>query len=146
MRKGRKITWDDLAAQARSNLLVPDKKRKSPAHEEHDLQCACVNWFNLVHPNMRLNLFAVPNGGRRDKVTGARLKAEGVRPGVADLILLKQRHGYGALLIEMKTSKGVLSQLQRIWRNHVSLDGYKYVVCRSVQDFIKEVNEYLDEE
>lgn len=145
MPKGRKITWEELAAQARNNL-VPTKKRKSPAHEEHDLQCACVNWFNLVHPNMRLNLFAVPNGGRRDKVTGARLKAEGVRPGVADLILLKQRHGYGALLIEMKTSKGVLSQLQRIWRNHVSLDGYKYVVCRSVQDFIKEVNEYLDEE
>lgn len=140
----KKISWEELAASARSQLKP--KKRKSPAHEEHDLQCACVNWFNLQHPNMRLNLFAVPNGGRRDKVTGARLKAEGVRPGVSDLILLKQRHGYGALLIEMKTAKGVLSQLQRIWRNHIQLDGYKYVVCRSVQDFIKEVNDYLNEE
>lgn len=140
MPKKLKTTWEQLLAR---QGLKPTKK---PAHEEHDLQCACVNWFNLQYPNMRLNLFAVPNGGRRDKVTGARLKAEGVRPGVADLILLKQRHGYGALLIEMKTSKGVLSQLQRIWRNHVSLDGYKYVVCRSVQDFINEINDYLNEE
>lgn len=142
MAKKLKTTWEQLLAR---QGLKSTKPRK-PAHEEHDLQCACVNWFNLQHPNMRLNLFAVPNGGRRDKVTGARLKAEGVRPGVADLILLKQRHGYGALLIEMKTSKGILSQIQRIWRNHVSLDGYKYVVCRSLQDFIKEITDYLNEE
>lgn len=142
MAKNLRMTWEQLLAR---QGLKPTKPRK-PAHEEHNLQCACVNWFNLQHPNMRLNLFAVPNGGRRDKVTGARLKAEGVRPGVADLILLKQRHGYGALLIEMKTSKGVLSQIQRIWRNHVSLDGYKYVVCRSLQDFIKEITDYLNEE
>lgn len=135
-------TWEQLLA--RQNLL--NKKPRKPSHEEHDLQCACVNWFNLAHPNMRLNLFAVPNGGRRDKTTGARLKAEGVRPGVTDLILLKQRHGYGALLIEMKTAKGVLSQLQRIWRDHITKDGYKHVVCRSVQDFIREINDYLNEE
>jgi hypothetical protein len=137
-----RITWEQLLA--RQNILK--KKPRKPSHEEHDLQCACVNWFNLQHPNMRLNLFAVPNGGRRDKVTGARLKAEGVRPGVPDLILLKQRHGYGALLIEMKTPKGVLSQLQRIWRDHITKDGYKHVVCRSVQDFINEVENYLNED
>ena len=137
----RRITWEQLLARN-----VVKKKPRKPAHEEHDIQAACVHWFDLTHPNMRLNLFAVPNGGRRDKVTGARLKAEGVRAGVSDLILLKQRHGYGALLIEMKTPKGVLSQLQRVWRNHITKDGYKHVVCRSVQDFISEINDYLNDE
>jgi hypothetical protein len=141
----RRITWEELAASARSHLK-PKKTRRAPSHEEHDLQCACVNWFDLTHPNMRLNLFAVPNGGRRDKATGARLKSEGVRAGVSDLILLKQRHGYGALLIEMKTAKGVLSQLQRIWRDHISKDGYRHVVCRSLDDFITAINDYLNEE
>ena len=135
----RKVTFEQLLA--RNNT-----PRKHPADEEHQLQVACVRWFDLQYPQYRLNLFAVPNGGRRDKVTGARLKAEGVRPGVSDLILLKQRHGYGALLIEMKTSKGVLSQIQRIWRNHISRDGYKHVVCRSLQEFIETVNDYLIEE
>ena len=51
-----------------------------------------------------------------------------------------------ALLIEMKTPKGVLSQLQRIWRDHITKDGYKHVVCRSVQDFINEVENYLNED
>lgn len=134
-----RITWEQLLA--RQTLT---KKPRKPAHEEHDLQAACINWFDLTHPNMRLNLFAVPNGGRRDKVTGARLKEEGVRRGVADLILLKQRHGYGALCIEMKTPKGVLSQMQRIWRNHITKDGYKYVVCRSLEDFIGEITDYLE--
>ncbi len=136
----KRITWDQLLAR---NVI---SKPRKPAHEEHDLQCACVNWFDLQHPDMRLSLFAVPNGGRRDKVTGAKLKAEGVRAGVTDLVLLKQRHGYGALLIEMKTSKGRLSQLQRIWRDYIVKDGYKHVICRSVEDFINAVNEYLNED
>lgn len=54
------------------------KTRKSPSNEEHDIQVACVDWFRYEYPHLAMNLFAVPNGGRRDRVTGAKLKAEGV--------------------------------------------------------------------
>ena len=54
---------------------------------EHRLQCTCVRWFGYQYPELSALLFAVPNGGRRDPVTGARLKAEGVVAGVSDLIL-----------------------------------------------------------
>ena len=92
---------------------------------------------------MRHNLFAVPNGGARNKVIGAKLKAEGVLAGVADLILLRRNASYGGLLIEMKTTKGRQSDSQTEWMEKITNDGYKYVVCRSLEDFIKEVNEYL---
>ena len=92
---------------------------------------------------MKHNLFAVPNGARRDRVTGAKLKAEGVLAGVADLILLKSNRYYGALLIEMKTVKGRQSETQRQWQTAITADGYKYVVCRSLEEFISEVTEYL---
>lgn len=36
-------------------------------------------------------LFAIPDGGRRDAVTGAHLKAEGVRAGVPDMFLAVPR-------------------------------------------------------
>ena len=47
---------------------------------------ACVlrkKWFNLKYPKLKGQLFAVPNGGRRDTVTGGKLKAEGVTAGVS---------------------------------------------------------------
>lgn len=100
----------------------------------------------MQHQGIGPMLFAVPNGGRRDKVSGARLKAEGVVAGVSDLILLVARHGYHGLLIEMKTEKGRQSQQQRHWQKLAEKQGYRYVVIRSIEEFIEEVNGYLAEE
>lgn len=124
----------------KSNL----KARRRCDDAEHRLQEACVRWFNMQYPHLRGRLFAVPNGGRRDAVAGAKLKAEGVVAGVADLILLKSNGQHGALLIEMKTATGRQSQSQRWWQQAVCGDGeYKYVVCRSLDDFVREVRDYL---
>ena len=124
--------------------------------DEHNLQVACVRWFNLQYPQYRGLLFAVPNGSYRNLVTAAKLKAEGVTPGVADLLLLvpgfgisELKDGYlakecHALCIEMKTKRGYQSQAQKEWQKKVEEYGYKYAVCRSVEEFIKEINYYLD--
>lgn len=119
------------------------KQRKHPNDEEHRIQCSCIKWYRLQYPHFCHNLFAVPNGGRRDEVTAGKLKAEGVMSGVADLILLKSNANYGALLIEMKTRTGHQSETQKEWQKLIERDGYKYVICRSLEDFIREVNEYL---
>lgn len=118
--------------------------RKPPSDEEHRIQVSCVRWFRMAHPQLAYRLFAVPNGGRRDGVTGARLKEEGVLAGVADLILLVPNSDYHALLIEMKKPKGRQSESQKAWQRAVAGNGdYLYVVCRSLEEFIKEVEEYL---
>ena len=93
--------------------------RKPPSDEEHRIQVACVRWFRLKYPHLSPRLFAVPNGERRDGVTGAKLKAEGVLPGVADLILLKRNRHYCGLLIEMKTANGRQSDTQKWWEQEV---------------------------
>lgn len=127
-------------------MLKLNKKsgsRKKQDDEEHRIQTAMVNWFRLQYPKMRHNLFAVPNGGRRDAVSGARLKAEGVLAGVADLILLKSNRFYGALLIETKTRAGKQRESQKEWEAKITADGYKYVIVRSLDDFMKEVKSYL---
>lgn len=130
-----KLTFDEL--------MVTHKARK-PKDEEHRIQCACVRWFRLQYPQLNGRLFAVPNGGRRDVTTAAKLKAEGVIAGVSDLILLKSNHDYGALLIEMKTLKGRQRDSQNQWQNLVCADEeYKYVVCHSFDDFKREVDDYL---
>lgn len=136
-----KSTLDILRAMADEQ----PRQRQRHSDQEHRLQCACVQWFRTQHPKFNHNLFAVPNGGRRDKVTGAKLKAEGVLAGVADLILLKSNADYGALLIEMKTGSGKQSEVQGRWQKAIEKDGYKYVLCRSLDDFMREINAYLKE-
>lgn len=118
--------------------------RKPPSDEEHRIQTACVRWFRLKYPRLAARLFAVPNGGRRDGITGARLKEEGVLAGVADLILLVPNADYHALLIEMKTPTGRQSESQKTWQQAVAgNDDYLYVVCRSLEEFMKVIEEYL---
>lgn len=120
--------------------------RKPPSDEEHRIQTACVRWFRLKYPHLAARLFAVPNGGRRDGITGARLKEEGVLAGVADLVLLVPGGGFHALLIEMKTPKGRQSESQKAWQRAVAgNDDYLYVVCRSLEGFIKTIEEYLNQ-
>ncbi len=114
------------------------------AHQESQIQQSCVKYFRLKHKKLALSLFAVPNGGFRKRIEASILKAEGALPGVSDLILLHPNRKYHALCIEMKTQIGRQSPNQRTWQYHVEQDGYKYVVCRSLDDFIKEVEDYLN--
>lgn len=111
--------------------------------QEHLLQCACVRWFAYQWPEYRGLLFAVPNGGARSKATAGKLKAEGVVAGVADLLLLVPSQGYHALCIEMKTETGRQSHEQKEWQAKVEAAGYKYVVVRSLEEFINTINNYL---
>ena len=132
------MTYDEL-----KKMYQQKKIRKPPSDEEHQTQVACVNWFRLKYPRLRNILFAIPNGGRRDIKTGAVLKEEGVVAGVADLILLKRNKQYGALCVEMKTKSGSQSDTQKRWQKEVEAAGNKYVVCRSLEEFMKEVKNYL---
>lgn len=49
-------------------------------NEESKLQQSCITWFRLQYPRLAKLLFAVPNGSRRDVVTGAILKREAWLP------------------------------------------------------------------
>ena len=125
-----------------ANEVTPMRKKQHD--EEHRLQVACVRWFRYQYPSIAHALFAVPNGGRRDVTTGSKLKAEGALAGVSDLILLKSNAEFGALLIEMKTPKGKQSEMQKQWQLDITRNGeYKYVVCRSFEEFQTAVNNYL---
>lgn len=137
---GEMSSYDILKKLANQGV----KQRKSHTDKEHQLQVECVKWFRLQYPHLAHALFAVPNGGRRDATTGAKLKAEGALAGVSDIILLYMSGNYGALLIEMKTKQGVQSDKQKEWQAKITSRGeYKYVICRSFDDFKREIETYI---
>lgn len=108
---------------------------------EHNLQVACVRWFRMQYPY--LTLIAIPNGGARSIVTAGKMKAEGVLAGAPDLFLFLPSAPYHGLCIEMKTATGRQSSAQKQFQAHMNNVGYKYVVCRSVEEFMQEVRNYL---
>lgn len=112
-------------------------------NEESRIQRDCVVWMRLQWPQYFPVFFSVPNGGNRDAITGAILKAEGAKAGVSDLILLVPRNGYSSLCIEMKKPKGKQSEAQKAFQEAVQKHGNKYVVCHSLEEFRQEINQYL---
>lgn len=118
-------------------------KRQTTPQSESQIQHSCLTWFRLQYPSLSLLMFAVPNGGKRDAKTGARMKYEGSIRGVADLILLIPKKGFASLCIEMKTPKGIQSEYQLKWKRAAENARNKYVICHSLQEFIDEVKSYL---
>jgi hypothetical protein len=84
-----------------------------------------------------------PNGGKRNAREAKRFKDMGTRPGFPDLILLYSASGYSYLAIEMKTPIGTQSDYQKDYQKLIEMTGAKYVICRSFDDFRREIKDYL---
>lgn len=99
---------------------------------ESDHQKALITWARLSigkYPELKY-LYAIPNGGKRNIMTAARMKAEGVRAGVSDLHLPVPRGGFHGLWIEMKADRGKLSELQAEWLAAMETLGHRAVVAQ----------------
>lgn len=104
---------------------------------EHVEQRNFVQWMRQKHPE--LWVFAVPNGGHRGASQGAKLKAEGVAPGVPDLYIPALR-----LWIEMKIKGGKVSPEQRRWHEYLTGIGDRVVVAYSRDEAVQAVTDAID--
>lgn len=93
-------------------------------------------------PALKL-LFAVPNGGDRNKIVAAKMKAEGVRPGVLDYFLAFPAHEFHGLAIELKSLTGYASREQREWVERLRANGYRAEVCRGWEQAWSVISDYL---
>ncbi|MBC2593754.1 VRR-NUC domain-containing protein [Ruficoccus amylovorans] len=114
-------------------------------NEEHRLQVALFKWAKYAsarHPGLKL-MFAIPNGGARDAITGAMLKAEGVKAGVPDIFLPLSAGGFHGLFIELKTARGHPTPEQREWLMRLRHRGYATVLCRGLDEALDTITRYL---
>ena len=132
---------------------------------ESIVQQGAVKWFNLQYPQYRGLLVHIPNEGRRTIkvingrpvcIGGAKLKAEGLVKGAADLVLFIPNKYFHGLCLETKVelfdystgkerkTKTYQSPAQKEWQALVESQGYRYEVYRNIDEFRKIVLEYLD--
>lgn len=115
-------------------------------HPESNEQQALFQWAKFMeqkYPELHL-LYHIPNGGKRDKLEAARLKREGVKPGVPDLFLSVSRGGYHGLYIELKAGKNTATARQRQWIADLREQGYKACICVGWEKAAKTIENYLN--
>lgn len=97
-------------------------------------------------------LFAIPNGGSRRKTAGRvslealRMRREGVRAGVPDLMLAIPSGSWHGLYMEMKRRDKRLSRVspeQKEWLGRLRCMGYRVEVCYGADEAITLIREYL---
>ena len=103
---------------------------------EHMEQVRFVQWFKRSNPDVLI--FAIPNGGQRAAAVAAKLKAEGVVPGVPDLFIPEWH-----LWVEMKRVKGgVVSKEQQSMIKYLESVNYCVIVAKGADEAIRQVSEF----
>ncbi len=117
-----------------------------PAPTESVEQQCLFRWARMecgAYPELDL-LYHVPNGGSRNKIEAARLKGEGVKPGVPDLCLPVARGEYHGLYIELKRIRGGrISEDQKDWLESLRKQGYCAVICKGWEAAAETILRYL---
>lgn len=114
--------------------------KKEAWHQVHFFaKCA-----ELAHSDPRYAcIFAVPMGGKRDAITGARMKAEGARAGVPDVFVAVPAQGCHGLFLEFKIEGGRLSEKQKLWKERLHDQGYGVSVVYSYEEALNVLAAYL---
>jgi hypothetical protein len=111
--------------------MTPAKITSARDGSEFDLQKTVVA---LLRFNAKPDViwYHVPNGEYRSKRTAARLKASGVRPGVADIAVVVG--GGFARFLELKTRKGRQSVEQKAFQLSCERNGALYRIARTPEE------------
>ncbi len=124
---------------------------------EHDEQVAVFEWAKVMVmsgrcPELAL-MFAIPNGGKRPKRRdrhgnwyspgGVKMKAEGEKPGVLDMMLPVACQGYHGMFIEMKFGRNKLTPEQQAWARALAAQRYFVIVAYDAQEAIEKISRYL---
>ena len=123
------------------------KSLKPPNPSEHAEQAHLVTWWGYECKRLGVPerlLFAIPNGGERHPAVAAKLKAEGVRPGIPDLFLSVGRGGYHGLYVEMKSLTTYPTANQKDAHTLLRRAGYRVEVCQGADAAKQTITAYLE--
>lgn len=127
-------------------LFKPKRSRAKPIDREGLEQAALMKELELRLPAVAVLIYHVPNGGHRHKLVAIKLKEQGVKAGVPDLVLPMARGGYFGLYLEFKATApndAAVSASQHAWIRRLNDQGYLAIVCRGHFDAMEQIRAYL---
>ena len=106
---------------------------------EHDETAAVVEYCDLKG----YTVYHIPNEAKRSPQAAARLKAEGMRPGIPDLCLPMARGRYHSLYIEVKAPGGKPTEEQVAWIHRLRANGMCAYCCEGVGNAVALIDAYM---
>ena len=113
---------------------------------EDQIQQSLVDYCDIKN----IPIFAIPNAQKlsfldrkKASIVMNKLKKTGLKNGIPDLFVPMPNNNYHGLFIELKSASGKLSDNQKIWIDKLNINGYKAVVCYSLDDAIEKIKLYL---
>ncbi len=137
------MTWS-VSNESAPVRRAPAKRARACPTESQE-QKSLFKWWRVYSRHApHLVMYHIPNGGRRDAITGARLKAEGVVAGVPDIFLAVPRQGFHGLYVELKRQKGgSLESSQEDIIARLRQAGYRVEVCMGWWEAREVIENYL---
>jgi hypothetical protein len=89
-------------------------------------------------------VYAIPNGGKRDRGTAVKLYREGVKAGVLDIHAPFARGGYIGLWIEMKHGRNDTTSEQDAWAEGMHELGHLVVICWGFEPARQALVDYIE--
>jgi hypothetical protein len=126
--------------------FMQKSERAKPVDREGQEQAALMTELRIRMPEVADLIYHVPNGGHRVKAVAAKLKAQGVKAGIPDLVLPMARGGFFGLYIEFKATPpndAAISSSQHERMRKLNAQGYLAVVCRGHFDTMEQIRAYL---
>jgi hypothetical protein len=133
-RTGKRLRDESLAEYAKRATMPSEHTEQVWLFQQVELKRAAIPALGL--------LFAVPNGGHRNEAVAAKLKAEGVKRGVPDLVWPVARGPHHGLFVEMKKLDGHASYPQRQWLTALLEQGYLAITCQGADVAFKALMQY----
>lgn len=127
-------------------LFKASSNRAKPVDREGLEQAGLIKELELRLPAVAALIYHVPNGGHRHKLVAIKLKGQGVKAGVPDLVLPMARGGYFGLYLEFKATApndAAVSASQHAWIRRLNEQGYLAIVCRGHLDAMEQIRAYL---
>jgi hypothetical protein len=128
------------------SMFKRKRTRAKSIDREGQEQAALMAEIALRYPAAAKLMFHVPNGGHRHKLVAMKLKEQGVKAGVPDLVLPMARGGYFGLYVEFKAKPpfdASVSASQDAYIHALTEQGYLAIVCRGHFDAMEQIRAYL---
>lgn len=138
----RKIDETDRVIKyKRISELIEVEKKDKDTFKESQLQNMIIAYLNEknidYHPSM--------SGIKASNGLAKFMKSQGIKAGHSDLIIYAKTKKHEVLLLELKTVKGRLSDIQKEWLRSKAKQGYAVSVAHGYYDAIYKIEKYLED-
>lgn len=111
---------------------------------EAKLQTSIAKYIDLCSNAKGILWTATANGMRTHLSVAKKMKAQGLKRGVPDILVFEPNGKYKGLMIELKIKGNYPTKEQKEWIAELNERGYYACVCTGFDEFRKVFNQYFN--